>query len=372
MFPEREKCIVKLNIKIIAIFLASMVLSSAGLAQTNYHLPGNTNFVGKPYSWSLGCLPTNTAGYIVDGSNGQTGTTASNLIVVHEGSTLFTPGNGAPFVMRNCQWTLNGGTLKIKTMDLYDSEVIINSGSVSGNTGTPKIRIYSGSTVNFNGGSLAFSGGYIQVNSELIVNAGVFNLDYIYGSGIITINGGTNTFNQGVGYSAGNDCNDIRFYGGTTWASRFIFASSDAKATFGGTNAGTATFNDWGSDLYADGWPAGSNDHQDDRNINIDFLSNTLVTLTMTAPRALDFTDENPNVYNPVYTSNAWAEALWETDRLKFHGRTKTDLGGSPDYDWVNATNWNGLGGYYRWDFDGSTLALLYEPPASGTVILID
>ena len=82
-----------------------------------------------------------------------------------------------------------------------------------------------------------------------------------------------------------------------------------------------------------------------------------MITLSMTSPRALDFTNDGTN--NPVHATNAWAEALWDEDQLLFNGSNSTQMG----IAWTTATNIAGLGDFNRFVFDGITLSVVREPP---------
>jgi hypothetical protein len=148
--------------------------------------------------------------------------------------------------------------------------------------------------------------------------------------------------------------------GGTLTGDRFVFQQSGTIANLGGTTAGSATFNDWGT-----GNGAGTiDDRADDRTILLNFLSGSRMTLAMgSGTRELDFNDDT---FGDAGT--AWAEALWSTDRLLFNGSSSTDLGG---LSWADATNSGvGLGGgeYFTFTSDGTyggSLALAIPEPSS-------
>ncbi|OVE75176.1 hypothetical protein BVX97_05675 [bacterium E08(2017)] len=359
---------------IVAVFWA---VSAFGLAQTtNYFLGGNT-YVSDGANWSEGVLPTVTTGYIFAGAggyigNGNGGPRAGNMLVVQEGGWLSSSGNDG-IVITNSHWTLNGGSISsLKGITLTDCTIIVNDGAVRNDSGK-SMSISSSTELTFNGGRLYGSGAIIN-SGTVLVNGGACTNYYYRGGGTLTVNGGQVDITGSFGNWShlGGDWHVV-VNGGTFLGPRWTTRSTTSTFVLGGTTPGQVIFDDWGSNLYNDGYPAGGpDDEQYDNRVNINFLSNTLVTLTMVRPRALDLVDNNPNVYDPVYASNQWAEALWENNQLRFHGQTKTDLGGSPDFDWVNVTNWNGLGGYQRWNYDGFTLGIAYEPPPSGTVIVIN
>jgi hypothetical protein len=197
----------------------------------------------------------------------------------------------------------------------------------------------------------------INAASRLIVNGGVVN-----GTRGLVLVGGTNTINGGtvdlagpLGARAYQGSGAMELNGGTVSAERWVF-KENTVATFGGSTAGSATFGDWGTGNYTS-----TGDRQQDNQISIDFRPGTLMTLTMTAPRALDFTNDGTD--NPVYATNAWAEALWETGRLTYNGTNYTTLG-----SWAEVTAEDGLETGVRFDFDSDTetLALVSDVTLSG------
>ena len=292
----------------------------------------------------------------------------SNLLVIQEGGTIRNASDVGGARMEGCTWTMNGGLLTGKGYTLQDTTLILNTGSTVANSGNRLISVDSDSVLTVNGGTLGYNQ-WLVCDGVVNINSGTVTGSHFRGNGTLNINGGEHYYDGSFGGLSHNASQyTVNYNGGTFIGNRSVWRSAGSIAVFGGTEPGTVTFDDWGFDLYDDDWPAGSDDRQDDRRIALDFLSNTLVTLTMNAPRALDFVDEGPNVFNPVYGSNDWPEALWETDRLMFHGRTKTDLGGLV---WTDATNYNALGDYFRWSYESNTLTLKSDRPPPGTLIIL-
>ncbi|OVE75177.1 hypothetical protein BVX97_05680 [bacterium E08(2017)] len=364
----------KSNVKELLSITVLVASFATGFAQTNYFIEAGAVSgkypLGIASNWSEGVLPTVTAGYITNGwgrigsTTGDTNLRIEDLIIVQEGGYVGNQSDSGGGTMINCDYTINGGTLGGKGFTLNSNTTITVNGGVVGNSGRAW-NINSGSSVTVNGGRFG-PNDLAAKGAPIVINDGIWIVGSFFGWANLTINGGVHTNTGGFGSSGHNGYSGtVYINGGTFTGGRSVWRSTSKKYVFGGSAPGTMTFNDWGNGLYTS-----SGDRNDDRGTELDFLSNTLVTFSMIAPRALDFTNDSTD--NPVYGSNEWAKALWETGRLLFHGRSKTDLGGSPTYDWDNATNWNGLDGYFCWSFDGTNLALAYEPPAAATVIIIE
>ena len=108
--------------------------------------------------------------------------------------------------------------------------------------------------------------------------------------------------------------------------------------------------------------------------IDIDFATGTKMSLTLTDPVESSGSGTDPDPWFGWWeagdeTGQEWAEALWSDGRLTFDGQNYTTLG-----NWAAVTASNGLGDYYRFDFDSDTdtLSLAHEPPPAGMVFIIE
>ncbi|OVE75178.1 hypothetical protein BVX97_05685 [bacterium E08(2017)] len=331
---------------------------------TNYFTGTSGELVGQAANWSWGVLPTpeRGAGYIYAGASGDIGGAASgsnlqitNLVVIQEGGNIQNASESGGAKMWNCDWTLNGGSMGGKGYSLYNSTLIINTNGTINHNGARTIYADENSSITVNGGTLGYNDEHQIGGGTFVVNSGIVRADKYRGN-FMTINGGTNTYEEWFGHSGYTPTDmKVQVNGGVLTAPKIVFQRDGDILTLAGTNTGSVTFDDWGNDLYRDNYPTG-NDRTDDKKVDIDFRSNTLITLTMTAPRALDFTDNNPNVYDPVYASNEWPNALWDTGRLAFHGQYSNDL----SLSWAEVTTPASLGdnGEFYFSFDGQTLSL--------------
>jgi len=210
----------------------------------------------------------------------------------------------------------------------------------------------------------------VNTSGTLTINSGVLQTgrSFTTRNGTINMNGGSITFsaagNFGTQALTGSS-SFININAGNVTAERFSLKSG-TEVVFGTTGAGLLDFDDWGSGLYS-----GSGDRAQDSGIDINVLSGSQIVLDLSAAaRGLDFT--NDSTANPY--SAAWAQALWETDRLYYNDQNSTDLGG---LSWADATNSSiGLGSGEYWDFTvagtyGGVLSLAAIPEPSTFMLLM-
>lgn len=354
----------------VAVLLASMSFGE------NTFLGGNT-LVGDAINWSDGVLPTVTTGVITNNSNGKIGNgssaaelAATGLRVLQTGSVIGSVSfNGSK--LTNCTWTVDGGQLGTGAISFYKSTVTINpGGKLHSDSNNRDITFTDGSSLTVNSGAtvecgdeflFSSSGNMIWTDVPLTCNNMLFGggCSATISNSTITINASSGAFGTRRLSANGN----VTLAGCTISAYYFLF-NEIFTVTFGGTTPGTATFMDWGTDLYDKGYPTGTPDHRtNDQKVKLDFLAGTKMSLTMTAPRALDFTNDSLN--NPVYAANEWAKALWETNRLLYNGQSAADLGKT----WAEVTAPGGLGPKTYFNFTGTTLSLVTITYPPGTVI---
>ena len=214
-------------------------------------------------------------------------------------------------------------------------------------TNDAEVVLYGGTLSNVNNSDIIIGNKSVP-GATLLVDGGTLNSDdalFVGNSSVVTISNGTLTADGGFMGVLFQTSGTWNFCGGTVEGQ--TFSTKGQKIVMGGTSPGTATFANWGTD--------GGSFHNDS-SIDIDFLSNTAMTLSFTNARDL--------VFAP---GTNWAEALWDSDQLKYHGRTSTDL----STDWATATAFNGLGDFNRFDHDGTNLFLINETPASGILFRI-
>ena len=96
----------------------------------------------------------------------------------------------------------------------------------------------------------------------------------------------------------------MHFNGGTVEATHLTFGQSSMDFSFGGMAAGSVTITNFGGDRHSDS------------NIDLDFLPDTQMSLTLTAG------------------TNTWAKDQWDADRLKYNGQSSSNLG----KDWAAVT----------------------------------
>jgi hypothetical protein len=320
--------------------LTKTLLTAAGLmlgvtvvnAQTTYNgTPANdikdgANWSnGLPSSTNLGTININSDWVTVSSPNS---TTLTGWHVNLTGGTLGASNTGGRIISGGV-WGLSGGNIGFSNRNLSvndSAQMTVNSGSTL--TVGGGLNVNSGSTLTLSGGAIsapAGSGG-----------SGHFNINGT--SGNFTMNSGSVTAGGNFGQSnaSGNVANGWNFNGGTLTASTLQYRSL-ATMTLGGTTAGSATF----TNGYA------TSNHSDD-NIRIDWLSGSLMTLTIGA------TD--------------WAETNWAAGRMTYFDGTNTI--NNTNYSWAQVTT-TGFGDGNRFDWSGTnnTLALVVIPEPSTLVL---
>jgi MYXO-CTERM domain-containing protein len=332
--------------------VVAMLSVSAHAANTFNNAGGDNDYISNADNWSEG-LPVLDGGPN-PGPNPGTITVDAGVDtnVTHEGYNVT---HSAGEVSRS-----NGlSGLRLGTGTIWLAEGSASYGGVRGLvvSGGATYTQQTGVDGNFSNNNRDVS--VYDAGSAITINGGTFTSGrsiVAKGGGTLTLNDGTIAYTStgvfgGAGFSGGNGM--INLNGGSVTADRFGFQSGTV-VKLGGSSVGTATFADWGS-----GNGTNSDDRQRDQAIHIDLLSGTQVSLTLASTaRALDFNDGNGPVSDP------WAEALWNTDRLRFNGNTSSDLGG---LSWADATNpsigldFGGTGEYFVFTGAGSfggTLAL--------------
>jgi hypothetical protein len=319
------------------------------------HLTTNTttdSLITTPDNWDLG-LPVGQQGTISIDS-GYDNDSAGSLVdynILHTGGTFSRSGGNSGLVLDSSDWELDGGTFgaSVRGITLLNASTFTVTSGLYQQENNRDVTLSDASSITVNNGTFA-AGRSIRLNdgSTFTINNGVAST--------------TGTFGQG-GFISG--AGTMNLNGGTLTGDRFVFQQSGTIANFGGTTVGTVTFNDWGT-----GNGAGtSGDRMDDRNISINFLTGSQMTMTMgSAARELDFNDDTVGD-----AGTAWAEALWNTDRLTFGGQSSTDLGG---LSWTDASSSSvGLGGGEYFEFTpegtyGGSLSLNVIPEPSTIALL--
>ena len=339
---------------ILAATSAVAALASAASAATAFNNADAANtYITNAGNWDDG-LPTGGKQGTINENAGYTSDEAlSGYDILHQAGTISrAAGNGGMVLQNNSTWVTNGAGASF-------------SSNVRG------IVVESGSSFSLVNGTIATESGRDtrsqNANSTLTVNGGSFSVGrnlIITDSGTFTISGGSMTVAGAAGSVGFANTGIMNFNGGTTTADRFVFKTG-TTATFGGSSAGSATFNDWGTGNYTSNL-----DRQQDNQIIFDFLSGTGMTLTLSAAaRALDLTNDSTD--NP--TTLAWAEALWNADQLMYNGQSASDL----SLSWADATNSGvGLGDGSYFEFSqlgsfGGSLSLAGIPePTTGVLAL--
>jgi hypothetical protein len=252
------------------------------------------------------------------------------LIIEQRGGTVGRDNfRGSTF--NNTVWTVNGGTLGERGIDITGGSVFtINSGGAvlvgndrSFTVNDSSMTFKSGSTLDTTDLSYATNGGLLQIDGGTITGDGTTAT----GNGIGALSGGTLTVNGGTisGYqefggvdSFGSGGATVNLNGGSVTASGFSFHGG-LVANFGGTTNGSAVFTDFQGDRH------------NDANININWASGSLMTLQIT----------NNTLDGGLAASN-WAQFLWDSDQLKLDGVSATDSGlafGDTDFVFDGGTN---------------------------------
>lgn len=337
---------------VVALYLSVMTTMTVQSQTTFTDADGTNDFISNALNWDNGLPGAGNDGTINIDAGVDTGVTHTNYgNVTHSAGNLSRSNGTAAFkIGSGTNWTMNGTatvsgvrgllvrdggtfTLTSTTANFTDNNKDIearNGGIITVNSGS----FQSGRSTTVNNGSFVMNGGSLTHSTSA-----VFGSKGLSSNGSITINGGTITADR-------------------------LSSRSGLTITFGGTTAGSATFADFGTGLYTN-----TGDRAQDNSFDVNFLSGSQIVLDIgSGARGLDFTNDNTaNPYNA-----AWAQALWETDRLKYNGQTSTDLGG---LTWADATNSSiGFGSEY-FDFTaagtfGGALKLVAVPEPSTVVLL--
>ena len=312
--------------------LAAAAFSTPGFAATVFNNASPTdNLITNAGNWDNG-LPVGQQGTItVDaGFNDDVDGPLVGYDILHTDGTLGRTAGNSGLEMSGSSWVMNGAGAAFngnhRGMLLKDSSTFtLNNGTYT-ITETNRDVAVDNSSLTINGGA------FNATRSMKVTNGGVFTMT----GGTATWLASGSTFGEG-GFVVG--INTMNLNGGTITADRFVFQRDGTVANFGGTTAGSATFNDWGT-----GNGLGNNgDRADDRNIALDFKAGSLMELSMLATtRELDFDDDTVGD-----AGAAWAEALWETGRLTYTDGATTVSGFDPDSEtngwtivsWADATN---------------------------------
>jgi hypothetical protein len=263
----------------------------------------------NPVNATLGS--TNLSGYDITQTGGNVSASGTNTFNVGTGSYRLNGSSASVSGFRNFNVSA-GGTL---TIDQGSLSTLANGGAADSDVlGT---MVMNGGTLNTGRRLSPRSGGTITVNDGTVTGTGELggsNLD----SGDIFLNGGDLDF---ISYSAGGNAIDL-FFGGTT-------AGNLSIENFSGFR------------------------HQPN-NIDIDFASGSLMSMTLTNPvESGGSGDARIGWWNVGDETGAhWAEALWSNGRLTYDGDDFTTLGA---WSTVNGT-------IFDWDGTTNTLALVPEP----------
>ncbi len=321
------------------------------MAQTTFDDGDATDsYIENALNWDNGAPSAGNPGTISIDANVGSGTMTDFVVTQTAGNITAGSFPNTSLVMSGGSWTMNGGSFNQRSHSYTNGAIFtINNGTIT--------------TVNNSRISADGSG------SQFIVNGGTVTAD----RAIRLTNGGNFTMNGGV---VNSDVGDAMFFdgagpsgsvnlnGGTLTGGRLAFQNSTTNSlTLGVNTAGSASFTDWGT-----GNGAGNNgDRQDDRQINLDFLTGTDMTLSLSATaRELDLDDDTVGD-----AGTHWAQALWENDQLLYNSQDFTTLGVS----WADATNSSvGFGSEY-FDFSslgsfGGSLGLAAVPEPSTLALL--
>ena len=323
------------------------VLMSSGSissAQTVFTDAGLDSYIANQANWSAG-LPTNgVIGTIGIDAEYDSDVPLVGYSIVHTNGTVSKgTGLGSLPINSGTTWEQNGAATV-----LFGRGVKVDGGTYTLNQGTADLTDNNRDSV-------------IDGDGDMIINSGVMtvgrNLGITHGN--LTVNGGSVTANAQLGGGALGDVGVFSLNGGTVTTPFLYFANDDFRMNVGGTNtAGALVITNFGSGrakvAYID--------------INFDYGSLGSIQLTDPVESGMTTNGGNPSEHGwslvGSETGLPWAEALWGDGRLTYRGSNSTQLG-----DWSVATNYNGLGDFYRFNFVSNTLSLAWEPPPQGTVI---
>jgi hypothetical protein len=357
--------------------LTTFLAFTASTTFAQYTGTNDTDLVEDAANWTSNELPNSGNGFstssrgIINGT-GQIGEigTITGLFIEHQSGNIDSLGTSSTF--EGSDYLLNGGEMgdgafrNFNTLNLNNSSTLtlqsgflrmnggrnvgVNTNSLFDVTSTSTATVNLGRDLTAAGtGTVRLSGSTVNISEDLrAVNGGT-----------VIVNGGTVIVDEAIGGNgSGGGGGNLAFDGGQTTGARLSFQGG-TNMTFGGSTAGTLTAADWGS-----GNGTNNGDRQRDESIDIDFLAGSQMSLTLeSTARALDFNDGN----GPV--STAWAQALWETDRLFYDGDDFTTLG----LDWATVTSTGfGDGNYFDFTADGFGGTLLVAPvPEPSTTLLL-
>ncbi len=295
-------------------------LASTVSAQTTWN-GGATDFISDAANWDPATLPT---------SSGNVGTINSDAFWqrVNEGGTN---------TLTNYYLNITGGTLNTTTLFIgtlgYDGGALNINGGAFNMTKSFDLGANNSTEFTVNSGSASITGALVVRDAAVEVNGGSFtvnnNVALIEGANSsFTVNGGTVLVDGSFGtpnFAGGG----AAFLNGGTLTGDTLNYRHGWTLTMGGSTAGSATFDDFGGDNH------------NNSNISMDWLSGSLMSLTITS-------------------SADWAETYWDAGQITFDGDDFSALG---DWSTVNGT-------IFAWDGGTNTLSLAAVPEPSTYALL--
>ncbi|OVE76150.1 hypothetical protein BVX97_01810 [bacterium E08(2017)] len=284
------------------------------------------------------------SGAITNTANWDTGlpTTLGNIGIIDSDNTNANEGIFGPSIT-NLYLSQTGGYIKKQSKFFVNhefkyTEYEISDGALDTSTG---LIFNNSSSFTISGGTVRTLQMTIKGSSTFAISSGSLTLT----SGSFTTQGGTYDFTGGI-----VDV-DENFISGFSASGTFNFSGDVIISATGqvGVNAVGDRFVNIG--LGDGSITAGS---LEAKGMTIDWAHNSRFTFATT------------NILNDTLPS-AWSN-LWDIGKLTYNGSNATELGMA----WEDATNWNAFGGYNRFNVDSNGLTLAYEPPPSGTVVIVD
>jgi len=324
---------------------AAIALScDVATAQAVFNDAGADTMITTPGNWSAG-LPTNG----VTGTIGINAQYDSNLSlfgydVVHTNATV-SKGNGLGSlpVRSGSTWLMDGSSAT-----LLGRGLTVDDGIFTLAAGNADLTENARDSLIDGDGSLIINGGTMSVGRTLSISRG--NL---------TVNGGQLNVVSQMGGGALASTGLLALNGGDVTTPFLYFANDDFRMNVGGTNVGSLVIENFGNNRAKVAY------------IDINFDPGALAFIQLTNAVESGQTTNGGHVAEHGWSQQGsetglpWAEALWGDGRLTFNGSNSTELG----ITWSVATNYDGLGDFYRWGFSNDTLSLVWEPPPEGTVI---
>jgi hypothetical protein len=314
--------------------VALTVSADTDFTDGNHLSPTNTttdSLITTSDNWDGG-LPTggSNPGTISIDADASDSISVDGYDVTHDGGNLDTVGNTNLTFGTGTTWVQSGGNI-VGTRGLN-----VNGATYTLNSGTTNLTENNRDSIVQSAGSVTINDGVYQVGRHQFLAGGDF-----------TVNGGTVTISNHLGSRNFHSGGSLSLNGGTISAEFLTYGTGGLNLSFGGATAGSLTIANF------DG-----NRHDVD-NIGIDFLSGTLMSMTLTNPvESGDNTDGDIGWMNVGdETGRDWAEQLWFDGRLTFGGADSSTLG-----NWTSVTSAGGLGGGESFDFDGNTLSVIPEP----------